>query len=238
MLNKKLWAWSVFLLGILTIGASSALAGEADIKIPDLNTVYFTIFGKQVSGLFLLYCGLGVCAIGALFGLVQYQQTKSLPVHSSMRAVSNTIWETCKTYLAQQGKFLIGLWLLIAICMVYYFVGLPWNNPATKLTHGELIRNGVIVLLCSILGILGSYGVAWFGIRINTQANLRAAFSALRGFPYPVLSIPLRSGMSVGLLLVSVELFFMICILCFLPPTWPALVSSGLPSENRSAPAR
>ena len=218
MLNKKLWAWSVFLLGILTIGASSAGAGEADIKIPDLNTVYFTIFSKQVSGLFLLYSGLGVCAIGALFGLVQYQQTKSLPVHSSMRAVSNTIWETCKTYLAQQGKFLIGLWLLIAFCMVYYFVGLPWNNPVNKLTHGELIRNGVIVLLCSILGILGSYGVAWFGIRINTQANSRAAFSALRGFPYPVLSIPLRSGMSVGLLLVSVELFFMICILCFLPP--------------------
>ena len=91
MLNKKLWAWSVFLLGILTIGASSALAGEADIKIPDLNTVYFTIFGKQVSGLTLLYSGLGVCVIGALFGLVQYQQTKSLPVHSSMRAVSNTI---------------------------------------------------------------------------------------------------------------------------------------------------
>src|ERR1019366_10489664 len=114
-------------------------------------------------------------------------------------------------------KFLAILWLLIAACMVYYFVGLPWNNPHNHLSHGELMRNGVIILLASILGILGSYGVAWFGIRINTVSNYRTAFSALKGNPFATLGIPLRSGMSVGLLLVCVELFFMICILMFLP---------------------
>jgi K(+)-stimulated pyrophosphate-energized sodium pump len=123
-----------------------------------------------------------------------------------MAQVSETIWETCKTYLQTQGKFLAILWLLIACCMLYYFRGL----------QGEGIGNVVLILLCSILGILGSYGVAWFGIRINTVANSRTAFSALKGNPFATLGIPLRSGMSVGLLLVAVELFFMICILVFL----------------------
>src|SRR5205807_9731669 len=139
--------------------------------------------------------------------LVQYKQTKALPVHESMARVSNTIWETCKTYLFTQGKFLMILWLLIAACMVYYFLGL----------QHEAFGKVILILLCSILGILGSYGVAWFGIRINTTANSRTAFSALRGNPLATLSIPLRSGMSVGLLLVAVELFLMICILMFLP---------------------
>src|SRR5207249_4430076 len=143
--------------------------------------------------------------------------TKALPVHVSMGNVSNTIWETCKTYLFTQGKFLAILWLLIAACMVYYFVGLPWNDPKNTLSHGELLRNGLVILLASVLGILGSYGVAWFGIRINTVSNSRTAFSALKGNPLATLGIPLRSGMSVGLLLVAVELFFMICILVFLP---------------------
>src|SRR5437899_12426560 len=101
--------------------------------------------------------------------------------------------------------------------MVYYFVGLPWNYPKNTLSHGELLRNGLVILLASVLGILGSYGVAWFGIRINTVSNSRTAFSALKGNPLATLAIPLRSGMSVGLLLVAVELFFMICILIFLP---------------------
>jgi len=124
-----------------------------------------------------------------------------------MLEVSAVIWETCKSYLAQQGKFLFILWLLIAACMVYYFMGL---------SHAPF-GNMVIILVCSVLGILGSYGVAWFGMRINTWANSRTAFASLRGRPVEVVNIPLTSGMSVGLLLVSVELFFMICILVFLP---------------------
>ncbi|MBI3415251.1 MAG: sodium-translocating pyrophosphatase [Verrucomicrobia bacterium] len=209
MRKKTFWIGRLLLLAVvLAFGLNSALAGEADIKIPDLSKVQFTILGSQVGGLTLMYLGLVVCGIGAVFGLVQYNQTKNLPVHSSMRAVSNTIWETCKTYLTQQGKFLIALWLLIAVCISYYFLGLQGNS----------IGHVLVILAASILGILGSYGVAWFGILINTQANSRAAFAALRGDALPVLGIPLRSGMSVGLLLVCVELFFMICILCFLPP--------------------
>jgi K(+)-stimulated pyrophosphate-energized sodium pump len=154
-----------------------------------------------------MYIGIVICAIGAIFGLVQYQQTKALPVHESMSKVSHTIWETCKTYLFTQGKFLAILWGLIAACMVYYFMVLQHNSPGHVL----------VILLASVLGILGSYGVAWFGIRINTVANSRTAFSALRGNPLATLGIPLRSGMSVGLLLVAVELFFMISILVFLP---------------------
>ncbi len=197
----------VLLLAALALGASSVFAGEADIKLPDLNQVQFSILGAKVSGVLLMYLGLVVCALGAGFGLLQYKQTKALQVHQSMGAVSNIIWETCKTYLWQQGKFLVMVWLLIALCMLYYFVGLQHASAG----------NVIVILLCSILGILGSYGVAWFGIRINTVANSRTAFSSLKGNPLATLLIPLRSGMSVGLLLVSVELFFMICILTFLP---------------------
>src|ERR1041385_4842748 len=205
MRNNKFWFWVV--LGFLTLlAASGGYASEADINIPDLTQVKFAGLGG-ISGVTLMYWGIVICAVGAIFGLVQYKQTKALPVHESMRNVSNTIWETCKTYLFQQGKFLMILWVLIAVCMVYYFMGL----------QGAGLGKVIIVLLCSILGILGSYGVAWFGIRINTTANSRTAFSALKGNPLATLGIPLRSGMSVGLLLVAVELFFMICILVFLP---------------------
>ena len=196
--------------------ATNALASEAGINIPDLTQVKFDGLGG-ISGVTLMYLGIAMCVFGAVFGLVQYRLTKALPVHDSMGDVSNMIWETCKTYLFQQGKFLLILWVLIACCMVYYFIGLPWNNPDNELSHGTLVRNGCVILLASVLGILGSYGVAWFGIRINTVANSRAAFSALKGNPLKTLLIPLQSGMSVGLLLVSVELFFMICILTFLP---------------------
>jgi K(+)-stimulated pyrophosphate-energized sodium pump len=167
----------------------------------------------------LMNIGIVICLVGAAFGIVQYVQTKNLPVHSSMASVSNTIWETCKTYLFTQGKFLAILWLLIAACMVYYFGFLTEHkNPdGTAMTSGHVAFNVVVILLASVLGILGSYGVAWFGIRINTVANSRAAFSALRGNPFATLCIPLRSGMSVGLLLVAVELFFMILILMKLP---------------------
>ncbi len=193
------------LIWLILFNVTPLFAGEADIHIPDLSAVKF--FGGSVGGTTILYAGLIICVLGAAFGVFQYKQTKALPVHSSMRNVSNIIWETCKTYLLQQGRFLMILWVLIAACIVYYFLILEQKSFSAVL----------VILLCSILGILGSYGVAWFGIRINTQANSRAAFAALKGAALPVLSIPLQSGMSVGMLLVSVELFFMICILAFLP---------------------
>src|SRR5689334_23747425 len=204
MKNKKHCFW-VLLFFISLLSCTGGYASESDIVIPDLTTVHFGGLAG-ISGVTLMYLGILVCLVGAAFGLVQYQQTKALPVHSSMASVSNTIWETCKTYLFTQGKFLAILWLLIAACMVYYFGFLQHNSA------GHVI----VILLASILGILGSYGVAWFGIRINTVSNSRAAFSALKGNPLATLGIPLRSGMSVGLLLVAVELFFMICILMFL----------------------
>jgi K(+)-stimulated pyrophosphate-energized sodium pump len=205
MAYRKLLSRTVFVAALFAL-AGSALAGEADIKLPDLNLVKFDTLGG-LSGVALMYAGIVICVIGAIFGLVQYQQTKALPVHDSMRNVSNIIWETCKTYLIQQGKFLTILWVLIAGCILYYFMALQGNS----------LSNVLVILLCSILGILGSYGVAWFGIRINTTSNSRTSFSALKGNPLATLGIPLRSGMSVGLLLVCVELFFMICILVMLP---------------------
>ena len=195
-------------LGIMfSLLASSAFAGEADIVLPDLSQTKFNIFGTTMAGTTIMYFGIIVCFIGLIFSIVQARQTKGMPAHKSMLDVSAIIWETCKSYLAQQGKFLIILWILIAVCMVYYFMGL---------SHAPF-GNMLIILLCSVLGILGSYGVAWFGMRINTWANARTAFASLRGRPVEVVNIPLTSGMSVGLLLVSVELFFMICILVFLP---------------------
>ncbi|MFH1080155.1 MAG: sodium-translocating pyrophosphatase [Pseudomonadota bacterium] len=182
-----------------------AFAGEADIKLPDLSQVSF--MGGALSGMMILNLGLVICLIGMIFGWMQYSQTKNLPAHQAMLDVSQTIWETCKTYVLQQGKFLAGLWILIAICMVYYFGVLSHMHTSEV----------VIILVCSILGILGSYGVAWFGIRINTVANSRAAFASLSGQPLNIVNICLRSGMSVGLLLVSIELFFMIIILAYIP---------------------
>ena len=157
----------LFSLGfMLLLLAGSAFAGEADIVLPDLSKVTFKIFGG-LSGLSIMYFGIVICFVGLIFAWVQANQTKNMPAHKSMLEVSAIIWETCKSYLAQQGKFLVILWVLIAICMIYYFMGLshvPFGNM-------------VIILLCSILGILGSYGVAWFGMRINTWANARTARS-------------------------------------------------------------
>jgi len=197
--------WLLLIISLLGLSPWGH-AGEADIHIPDLSAVRFAGLGG-VSGPALMYLGLLICLGGAVFGVLQYRQTRSLPVHASMARVSHTIWETCKTYLFTQGRFLALLWVLIAGCMVYYF----------KVLQGNPTGHVAMILAASVLGILGSYGVAWFGIRINTVANSRTAFSALQGQPLATLSIPLRSGMSVGLLLVSVELFFMICILMFLP---------------------
>ena len=203
MTFPKIWQ-----LGAAALAASVPSvvhASESDIHIPDIKQVLF--FNGSLNGMHVLMIGLAVCILATVYGWMQYVQTKNLQVHSSMAAVSQIIWETCKTYLFQQGKFLAALWVLIAICMGYYF-GVLSHNSASHV---------VVILLASILGILGSYGVAWFGIRINTVANSRAAFSALKGNPLATLLIPLKSGMSVGLVLVAIELFFMICILAFLP---------------------
>ena len=206
MLQNKRSIWTFLLSGIIfLLLAGTAFAGEADIKLPDLTNIAF--LGGALKGITILNIGLLICVIGMIFGLIQYIQTKNLPSHQSMLDVSKTIWETCKTYLFQQGKFLVGLWILIAACIIYYFYGLQ-SSP---------INGVIIILLCSIVGILGSYGVAWFGIRINTVANSRAAFASLSGNPMNIVNICLRSGMSVGLLLVSIELFFMIIILAYLP---------------------
>ncbi|HXE43256.1 MAG TPA: sodium/proton-translocating pyrophosphatase, partial [Candidatus Baltobacteraceae bacterium] len=163
----------------LTLFASAtARASEADIHLPPLQNVSF--LDGALSGNAVLMIGLVICGIGALFGILQYQKIKSLPVHKTMSDVSHTIWETCKTYLLQQGKFLAALWGIIAVCMIYYFWGLEKESP----------RNVLVILASSVLGILGSYGVAWFGIRINTIANSRTAFSALKGNVIKTLFIP------------------------------------------------
>src|SRR5690349_1995312 len=151
--------------------------------------------------------GLAICALGLLFGLVMYSQLKRLPVHESMREISELIYETCKTYLIRQGKFILILEIFIGFVIVLYF-GLLVKFPASKVA---------IILLFSLIGIAGSYGVAWFGIRINTFANSRTAFASLKGKPYPCYSIPLRAGMSIGMLLISVELVMMLFILLFIP---------------------
>ncbi len=183
-----------------------AFASEAEIKIPELTT-HYTLFGTSVAGTTLLGIGMGVCVLGMLFGFIEYLRVKALPAHESMLDVSALIYETCKTYLFQQGKLLILLETFIGACIFYYFL---------VLQHMELPRV-LLILLWSILGILGSFGVAWFGIRINTLANSRTAFASLKGKPYAVMDLPLRSGMSIGVLLICVELIMMIFILLFVP---------------------
>ncbi len=154
-----------------------------------------------------LRLGLIICALGLVFGLVIFFQIRRLPAHRSMKEISELIWQTCKTYLLKQGQFLILLWVFIAIVIGVYFGALS-DFTATKV---------IVILLFSILGILGSYGVAWFGIRVNTYANSRTAFASLRGKPYDIHSIPMRSGMSVGMMLISVELIIMLIILIWIP---------------------
>jgi len=177
--------------------------GEASLIVPDLGQVMF----GAVSGRALLMLGLVVCALGLLFGWVIFNQLRRLPVHASMREISELIYETCKTYLITQGKFLLLLELFIGAIIVLYF-GALLRFDAIKV---------VIILLFSLVGIGGSYGVAWFGMRINTFANSRTAFASLGGKPFPVYAIPLKAGMSVGMLLISVELFLMLLILLFIP---------------------
>jgi K(+)-stimulated pyrophosphate-energized sodium pump len=178
--------------------------GEANLVIPDLSQVVF--FGG-IHGRTLLMAGLVICALGLLFGLVYYSQLKKMAVHESMLEISELIYETCKTYLITQGKFILILEVFIGLVILLYF-GVLLDFEAMKVG---------IILLFSLVGIAGSYGVAWFGIRINTFANSRTAFASLRGKPYPCYSIPLKAGMSIGMLLISVELLIMLFILLFIP---------------------
>ncbi len=177
--------------------------GEASLILPDLAQVQFL----GVSGHTLLLVGLLVAVGGLLFGYHIYHQLRKLPVHRSMAEIGDLIYETCKTYLLQQGKFLLILEVFIAVIIVLYFGVLQRFEPVRV----------VVILLFSLVGIAGSYGVAWYGIRINTLANSRTAFASLRGRPFPIMEIPLRAGMSIGMLLISVELFLMLCILLFVP---------------------
>jgi K(+)-stimulated pyrophosphate-energized sodium pump len=205
--------WRTLLVTVLlaVLGAPRAPAqepvhagGEASLVLPDLGAVPFL---GDLSGRTLLLGGLVVCALGLLFGLAIYTQLKNLPVHRAMREISELIYETCKTYLLTQGKFLVVLWLFIGAIMSFYFGVLQHFTPGRVL----------IILLFSVIGIAGSYGVAWFGIRVNTFANSRTAFASLRGLPFPCYAIPLKAGMSIGMLLISVELLLMLIILLFIP---------------------
>jgi K(+)-stimulated pyrophosphate-energized sodium pump len=181
--------------------------GEAGLKLPDLSQVTFL----GINGHTLLLFGIAICISGLLFGMYIFTKLKNLPVHHSMREISELIYETCKTYLVTQGKFLLLLWVFIAIVIVLYFGMLaPVPGKSVMLTLP-------IILLFSLIGMGGSYAVAWFGIRVNTFANSRTAFAGLRGIPYPINHIPLEAGMSVGMMLISVELLMMLIILLFIP---------------------
>ena len=189
--------------------------GEANLVIPDLNSVTFL---GGMGGKTLLMWGLLICGAGLLFALTIYSRLKRLPVHSSMREISELIYETCKTYLITQGRFLLLLWVAIAAIVAWYFGSLATTvNALGEPVRGFPLGKVGIILLFSLIGIAGSYGVAWFGIRVNTFANSRAAFASLRGMPFPIYAIPLRAGMSIGMLLISVELLIMLCILLFIP---------------------
>jgi K(+)-stimulated pyrophosphate-energized sodium pump len=180
--------------------------GEASLVLPDLASQSFL----GMSGRSLLMLGLVVCAFGLLFGLAIYRQLRELPVHRSMREVSELIYETCKTYLLTQGRFILLLELFIGAIMVVYF---------GALRHFAAMQVAII-LAFSLIGIAGSVGVAWFGIRVNTFANSRAAFASLRGKPFPTYAIPLKAGMSIGTMLISIELLIMLAILLFVPASY------------------
>jgi K(+)-stimulated pyrophosphate-energized sodium pump len=197
---------ALFSLPTLLLG-SAALASEADIKLPHLETV---TFAGGLDGHTLLMLGLAVCVLGGLFGLMMAVQLKHRPAHRSMLEISELIYETCKTYLITQGKFILLLEVFIGAIIVIYF-GVLQGKPAAMVA---------VILAFSLVGIAGSYGVAWFGIRVNTYANSRAAFSSLMGKPWPTYDIPLKAGMSIGMLLISTELVIMLGIILFIPHDW------------------
>jgi len=202
--------------GLLAVSVSPLMASEADLKIPDLSSKTFL---GSLDGRTLLIIGLTTCVLGLIFGLVEFIRVKKLPVHKVMLEVSELIYETCKTYMITQGRFLAILWIFIAAIMIYYFGFLAQGgkDASGAAVHGYGVAKVLTILAFSILGILGSYGVAWFGIRMNTFANSRTAFASLKGKPYSVYEIPLRAGMSIGVLLISVELLLLLAILLYVP---------------------
>ncbi len=191
------------MLKLLMIVESFISASEATLIVPDLSKVSFGPF----TGYSLLLWGIVVCFGGIFFGLYHFANVKKLPVHKAMLEVSELIYETCKTYLLTQGKFLFILWSFVAVIILFYF-GYLMHFTAEKI---------LIILLFSVVGILGSYSVAWFGMRMNTYANSRTAFAVLKGYPYPAMDIPLKAGISIGTLLISIELIIMLVILLFIP---------------------
>jgi K(+)-stimulated pyrophosphate-energized sodium pump len=206
-------------LALLSPGTARA-SGEANLVLPDLSSVRF--IGDSISGYTLLLFGIAVCVAGMIFGLVIYRQLQAMPVHRSMREVSELIYETCKTYLFSQGRFILVLWAFIAAIMIAYFGFLsvpPKSEPGGPPSAADwpTWMRVSIILLFSLIGIAGSYSVAWFGIRINTFANSRTSHASLRGLPYPCYAIPLKAGMSIGMVLISVELLLMLFILLFVP---------------------
>jgi len=188
--------------------ARDTAGGEAGLTLPDLSQVTFL---GRIDGHKLLLVGLLFCVFGLLFGLTIYTKLKNLPVHRAMLEISELIYETCKTYLVTQGKFILILWAFIALIIALYF---GWLAPVPGKSIGVTLP---IILMFSLVGIGGSYGVAWFGIRVNTFANSRTAFAGLKGKPYPIYRIPLEAGMSIGMMLISVELLIMLFILLFIP---------------------
>ncbi|HEY3244296.1 MAG TPA: sodium-translocating pyrophosphatase [Phycisphaerae bacterium] len=190
------------------MSAATARASEADLAIPDLHNGQFHLpIVGTVSAWRLLAVGACIIIITLGFSLYLRTQIRKLPAHKSMLGVAEIIYQTCKTYLIQQGKFLLMLFAIMAAAMTYYFVGL----------QGETLKTAALVLFFSVVGMGGSYAVAWYGIRVNTFANCRTAFASLRGEPWDVVNIPLRAGMSVGLFLISLELVMMVFILLFVP---------------------
>src|SRR2546429_727338 len=212
-------ALAVMSLASVALAQAGEVGGEANLKLPELSQVTFL----GVDGHRLLLIGILFCLLGLGFGLTIYTRLKNLPVHRAMREISELIYETCKTYLITQGKFLLILEAFIAVIIVLYF-GVLLKFEAVRV---------VIILLFSLVGIAGSYGVAWFGIRVNTFANSRTAFASLRGKPYPIYQIPLEAGMSIGMMLISVELLIMLSSFYLSPATTPDHASSASPSVNR-----
>src|SRR5256884_154189 len=196
-------ALAVMSLASVALAQAGEVGGEANLKLPELSQVTFL----GVDGHRLLLIGILFCLLGLGFGLTIYTRLKNLPVHRAMREISELIYETCKTYLITQGKFLLIVEAFIAVIIVLYF-GVLLKFEAVRV---------FIILLFSLVGIAGSYGVAWFGIRVNTFANSRTAFASLRGKPYPIYQIPLEAVMAIGMMLISVELLIMLFILLFIP---------------------
>ncbi len=209
------------MLLVLFGSAAPAMASEAGLRLPaELRTaeMLFGMTGQQ-----LLMGGLVICVLGMLFGAVIYMQLKKMPVHRVMLEVSELIYETCKTYLFTQAKFLMILWVFITAAIVFYFGKLaehpiPGPNGTEVIEHGLPVGNVAIIVLFSLIGMAGSAAVAWFGIRVNTFANSRTAFASLRGYGYPCYAIPLKAGMSIGMMLISIELFIMLGIILFIDP--------------------